>query len=225
MEILEMEQGTQEWLDARLGCLTASNASDLMSEPKSAADKAAGLLSDGAITYVLKIAAEAITGVRSEDDVTNRYTEWGHTWQPKATEYYERIMKVHVQQVGFIKSAPHIGGSPDGLVGSDGGVEFKCPYNIHEHLRNLEITTPEQLKKVHKDHYWQCIQCMLIANRKWWDFVSFHPSFPAASRFHRVRIPRSAIEVGALRKKLDKGVEYIEELVSKHKETQKLPWE
>ena len=60
------------------------------------------------------------------------------------------------------------GASPDGLVGLDGGVEFKCP-NTNTHLMTV------RLGKIPNNRLPQVKWNMACAKRLWWDFVSFDP--------------------------------------------------
>ncbi len=66
-------------------------------------------------------------------------------------------------------------GSPDGLVGEDGMIEVKCPYNGANHLKHCFITNDETFLSEQPEYYYQ-MQCyMLLSGRKWCDFVSFDP--------------------------------------------------
>ena len=90
--------------------------------------------------------------------------------EPHALASYEEANGVRVRKVGFIVPlyTDVYGGSPDGLVGNDGGVEIKCP-------------KPETLIRYHSegvlpDEYRPQIQGLLLISRlPWWDFYSWHP--------------------------------------------------
>ena len=98
LRILKAEQGTQEWLDARLGRPSASQFSKLITT--------AGKPSASADDYISEMIAERITGEREPIFVHG----------------------VDVEEVGFIlDDSGEFGCSPDGLINDDGGVEFKCP--------------------------------------------------------------------------------------------------
>jgi hypothetical protein len=65
-------------------------------------------------------------------------------------------------------SIEHLGASPDGLVGSDGLIEIKCP-TTGTHLQTiLDGVVPTQ-------HYPQMILQAACTGREWVDFVSFDP--------------------------------------------------
>jgi len=92
-------------------------------------------------------------------------------------------------------SIPRFGASPDGLVGNDGLVEFKCPTTaVHlEYVANGVV--PEE-------YHWQMLAQMACTERQWCDFVSFDPRLPDKfqlfiRRFHRdeARIAEMEAEV------------------------------
>ena len=171
MRILDLTQGSPEWLEARLGCPSGSNFKRLITsrgEPSSTAE-----------TYNNELIAEAVTG--EPTFVTE--TEWmarGKALEVDAKSYYEFENGVDIQDVGFIKDDQYdCGVSPDGLIGKDGGIEIKCPKpSTHVQYRRV--------KKVPSIYIPQIQGCMWITGRKWWDFMSYHPTMePLVIRVHR----------------------------------------
>lgn len=207
MEILEIEQRSKEWFDFKLGNFSPSEYYKLVTDPKLKADKDAGNLSEGALTHVHEKASELLTGLPSKDDFDNKYLEWGREWEPVAKKYYEKVFNRKVEIVGGISNGED-SGSPDGLTGTiedAGGIEIKCPYKISHHLKYLLLKNAEDLKSNHKNHYWQITGYMYLSDRKWWDFVAFHPSYKGALKLQVVRIPRNEEDVTLLKNKLDKA--------------------
>jgi hypothetical protein len=183
-----------------------------MTEPKSAAAKKAGSLSDGAITYVLEKVHETLTG-ESADSYDSAATVWGVQNEPLARKWYEKLKGVEVQEVGFTQAGDSFGGSADGLVGEDGGIEIKCPHKGSNHLEHLLITDQQYMKENFKDHYWQCVSNCFINNRKWWDFVSFDPRLNYDSGFFTVRITPPEEDIELLSKKVKQAVEMKLQLI------------
>lgn len=183
-----------------------------MGEPKLKADKEAGNLSDGAMTYVLECIAERITGERAKDDFSSKYTEWGNDNEPIAIAIYEHLQKVKVDASKYIPRGENFGGSPDGLVNEDGGIEIKCPYTITAHL--VHCTTID-LKKDAKDYFWQVIGYMIVTGREWFDFISYHPKYPGIYQFKRMRMYRNNFlpEVAQAEKKINKATEKFNEIL------------
>ncbi len=174
-----VEQGSDEWRAARLGHVSASSVSDVMSKGKTE-----GSESETRKNYRLKIVAQRLTG-DSGDTYTNAAMEWGTEQEPFARMAYEAARNVMVDKTGFWlhPSIPWVGVSPDGLVGDDGLVEIKCP-NTTTHL---EWTFAGKAPAKHMKQ----IQCQLwVMNRAWCDFVSYDPRLPMRNRLFIVRVPR-----------------------------------
>ena len=159
MIILDVEQGTEEWLQARLGVPTASNYSKIITstgKPSAQADK-----------YINDLVAQKLTGQIPEmfkSDAMQR----GNDLEPQARAYYEFMTDNVVEEVGLILNYDGAGCSPDGLIGDDGGIEIKCPLGA-THVSYLRAN------KLPTEYVQQVQGCMYITGRSWWDFVSFHP--------------------------------------------------
>ena len=159
MIILDVEQGTEEWLQARLGVPTASNYSKVVTstgKPSAQADK-----------YINDLVAQKLTGEIPEmfkSDAMQR----GNELEPQARAYYEFMTDNVVEEVGLILNYDGAGCSPDGLIGDDGGLEIKCPLGA-THVSYLRAN------KLPTEYVQQVQGCMYITGRSWWDFVSFHP--------------------------------------------------
>lgn len=136
-------------------------------------------------TYAREIALERI-GVELPE-FGSVHTDWGNDHEWEAIQAYEaqRLVEVHSQQVW--QQHPDfewVGGTPDGLIGSEGGMDAKCPSNITNHMKNL-------LDNAQLDDYMLQFQgYMWITGRKWWDFVSFDPRYPKGLQLHIHRVER-----------------------------------
>ena len=188
------KQRTDDWLGDRMGRFTASEFHRLMTEPRSKADKEAGKLSQGAMTYVMEKVAERITGKPAKDEFDSKYTQWGEEHEPLAKSIYEAVFDRKVKLSGFIEYGDHAGGSPDGLVMDDGILEIKCPYTITSHLGHLMLSNADDLKADKPEYYWQCLGYMLITGREWCDFISYHPHFPARLQLKRITIVAASVK-------------------------------
>ena len=161
-------QGSEEWLDARRGIITASAIGQLIT-PQTVKPAS----NDKSRALIAQLAAERITG-QSEDVFVNQDMMRGTLHEPVARERYAEVNGVEVVQVGFMTEDRWgftIGASPDGLVGDVGGVEIKCP-RAKAHIQTiLSGEVPAQ-------HMAQVQTCLLISGREWWDFVSFSSGLP-----------------------------------------------
>lgn len=155
MRIIECEQNTDEWQQARLGHITSSNFDKVLSK------------GSGNKTYMYRVITERLTGV-PEPTFQNKYMEQGIELEAEAKELYETTQGVSVQEVGFIEVDDWIGCSPDGLVGDDGVVEIKCP-KATTHVRYInENKLPNQYKA-------QVQGVLYVSGREWCDFISYSP--------------------------------------------------
>mgnify|MGYP000855393200 CR=1 FL=1 len=158
MKIIECEQKSEEWFQARCGIPTASNFSKIITSQ--------GKTSTQREKYMFQLAGEAVIG-KSEETYHNAAMIRGIELESEAREYYSFINSVTIDQVGFCL-ADGYGASPDGFVGQDGVLEIKCPI-ISTHVGYLlENKLPvEYFQQVHGE--------LLVTGRKWCDFVSYFP--------------------------------------------------
>ena len=161
-----MEQSSPAWLEARRGIVTASTVGKLLtSTGKPASNETARTLTDTLIT-------ERITG-RVEPVFPTRDMERGTILEPFARNLYAEHY-APVTEIGFARLDQEfytLGASPDGLVGSDGGIEIKCP-RPRTHLATLRT------EKVPAQYMAQIQACMHVLDRDWWDFISYAPGLP-----------------------------------------------
>ena len=172
-------QGTEAWFAARLGKVTASRVADVIAKTKTG-------YSASRANYMAELIAERLSGARSEG-FTNAAMQWGTDKEPDARAAYCFMRDVDVAEVGFIDhpTIAMTGASPDGLVGDDGMVEFKCP-NTATHLETLLGGVVPA--KYFSQMQWQ----MACADRQWCDFASYDPRLPEPMRLFIQRVPRDA---------------------------------
>ncbi|WP_430468759.1 lambda exonuclease family protein [Vreelandella titanicae] len=166
MQVLNMEQGTPEWLAARLGRVTMSELKSLLVK-----GKGPGGLGAGAITYMHQLIGERITGELAEPFQGNAHTRRGHELEGVARALYcDATGEPQPQEVGLILNH-EVGYSPDSLVGANGLLEIKTklPKFQIEVLLNGEI--PDE-------HIPQCQGGLWVSEREWIDFVSYWPGMP-----------------------------------------------
>ena len=177
----EIIQGSDEWKQLRLGKVTASRVADVIVKTKSG-------YSASRANYMAQLIAERLTGVPAES-YTNAAMQHGVETEPEARAAYEFYKGATVEQVAFV---PHpkieqAGCSPDGLLGSDGLIEIKCP-NTATHLETL-------LGKSVPGKYEAQIQFQLACTgRAYCDFVSYDPRMPEHMRLFvkRMEIGRAS---------------------------------
>jgi hypothetical protein len=205
MKIINCKQGTDEWLKARLGVATASNFKKIV-QPVS------GDLSSTLKHYALELASQLLT-TDQEETYQSEAMARGNELEPEARQDYEEFYFTKVEEVGFVSCGDY-GYSPDGLVGEDGLVEFKCPNQV-THTKYL---SENRLPLEYKPQVLGGLLCM--PERKWCDFVSYHPSFIGDKKRFIKRIYRKDNEefIDKLKKGLEKITILKQEILSKIKE-------
>lgn len=184
-----MEQRSEEWFAARLGKVTASRIADVCARTKTGWGASRK-------NYMGELVAERLSGVRSES-FTNAAMQWGIDMEAPARAAYEYYWDTDVAGADFV---PHptigeTGASPDGLVGTDGLVEIKCP-NTATHIETLlGSAVPE---KYILQMQWQ----MACTGRSWCDFVSYDPRLPESMCLFTQRVKRDEERIGILQKEV-----------------------
>lgn len=163
----DLIQGTDEWLEARRGIVTASVVGQLVT-PKTIKPAA----NDHSRALVAQLVAERITGW-SEDPYVSRDMLRGSLDEPVARALYAEHY-APVAEVGFMVRDDwgfKIGYSPDGLVGDDGLIEIKSR-RPRQHLSTIlagEVPAENMAQ----------IQCgLLVSGRQWCDYVSYCGGMP-----------------------------------------------
>lgn len=167
MEIINCEQNSPEWFEARRGIPTASQFKAILAKGEGKTRR----------TYMMKLAGELITGERMES-FSNEYTERGHEFEPEARDLYQFQTGAELRRVGFIRSGK-AGCSPDSLIGEDGGLEIKSqsPHLLIETILKDEFPS---------EHRAQVQGTLWITKRQWWDIAVYYRGVPLfTKRAHR----------------------------------------
>lgn len=161
----DLIQGSQEWLDARAGVITASEIGPFVFAKNATAEKAR-----------FKYLCDKIGELDGEIErmPPNAAMRTGTALEPIVRQVYEEQTGKTVEEVGFIThDRLPLGCSPDGIiVDADGvyqhGLEIKSPspgQHVHCLLRG---ELPEQYK-------FQVHMSMIVAELPRWDFYTYRP--------------------------------------------------
>jgi hypothetical protein len=159
IDIVNCEQGTEDWFRARMGLPTASEFHAILAKGEGKTRK----------SYMLRLAGEIVTGEPSET-YSNGHMERGKALEPEARELYAFMADAEPQQVGFIRNFG-AGCSPDSLLGTAGMLEIKTklPALLIECILRGDFP-PE--------HKAQCQGALWVAEREWIDLAVFWPKMP-----------------------------------------------
>lgn len=185
MQIIDCEQGTPEWLQARLGIPTASMFATVM------AVGVKGGKSLTRVSYLNKLAGEILTGEPMENYVSADM-ERGKLMEDEARDLYAFQNNVEPQRVGFVRSNGEKGASPDSLIGDKGGLEIKSAAAHIQVARLLDGGLPPEHKAQVQGNIWVC-------EREWWDFCSYCPKLPLL----QVRVYRDEEYIAKIAKEVD----------------------
>lgn len=161
---LDCEQGTEEWLIARLGIPTATGISSIVTPT--------GKKSSGWTGYLAELVAESVEGL-SEDSYKSLDMQRGNQLEPQARMAYEFETGYEVIQVGGVyrNADKDMMISPDGLIPSlRKGLEIKCP-KMKTHIKYiLEGGVPNE-------YLIQVQVALWVTGYETWDFVSYCPEY------------------------------------------------
>lgn len=183
MQVINIEQGTEEWHKTRRGVITGSRFKDVVTPSR-------GELSKSNVSYMYELVAERMGA--TVEFYKSEYMQRGNDLEDQAREAYEFIKEVSVKEVGFcLDDCKLFGVSPDGLIGEDGGLEIKCP----KETTHISYLAKGELPLIYKP---QVQGSLWVTGRKWWDFMSYHPDLPPLI----VRVERDEEYI----KKMGKGI-------------------
>lgn len=196
MRLVECEQRSEAWFQARCGVPTASNFDKIVTskgEPSKQREK-----------YLYQLAGEFVTGVPTET-YQNANMIRGNELEAEAREYYSFVKEVEVQTIGFcLEDGGKFGASPDALIGDKGLAQFKCPL-ISTHVGYLLEN------KLPTDYVQQTQGELLVTGREYNDFVSYYPGL----KLFVVRVERDEVFLKKLEMELRVFCEELREVVEK----------
>lgn len=162
----DLIQGSDEWLAARCGLITASEMGKLLTPTLKAANN------KDSRAHFYELAFQRLTGFVEPQYVSDAMLR-GQEDEIYAREAYsEHFAKV--EETGFITNDQWgftIGYSPDGLVGDDGLIEVKSRGGKYQVQTIAGDDVP--------DEYMLQLQTgLLVTGRKWIDFISYCGGLP-----------------------------------------------
>lgn len=195
MMLIECAQGSEEWHAARAGCITASMFKVARERLKSG--KNAGDFTQAAKKYAFTLAIERISGKPLNEGFETWQMKRGHELEPMARARHEEEAGVIVETAGFVTTDDScFGASADGLIGNDGGSEYKC-------LVSPDSLMPVLLEDDISEYMDQIQGCMWITGREWWHYGLYCPALESIKLdLHWMEIKRDDDYIEALEKDL-----------------------
>ncbi len=167
MKIIDCKQGSKEWHDCRRGRVTASRMGDILT-PKT------GKMGAAANTYAYELLAEELVPphYHIKQDFKSYAMENGSNTEREARDFIAFDRGIEIDEVGLVVTdCGRFACSPDGLVGSDTGLELKCPLHTTQIKYLLDGGLPDEYKA-------QVFGSMIVTQRNHWIFASYAPGLP-----------------------------------------------
>lgn len=199
--VIHVDQGSKEWLDLRLGCVTGSRVADACDFLKK------GGWGSRRKAYGGQLIAERFTG-EAPDVFISKPMRWGTEQEPFARNTYSFRVDNAVDKVGMVThpTIKNALGSPDGLIGTKGGLEIKCPES-HTHIQTLLSD------EIDEAYMYQCQWNMDCTGREWWDFVSFDPRLFASMEIYIQRVERDDAFIETMRTHVSSLLDWVDETI------------
>lgn len=224
MIIVDVEQGSPEWWQARLGVPTASEFDSIVTPPDyrdkwGCGNEECNHIAEGAAVkckkgngkavkyqdigmtqsasmwgYMDKLIAERHRG-KPDETFQSEWMKRGNEFEEEARLWYAFTQDAELRKVGFCKTDDEQSGcSPDALIGEDGGLEIKSVISGTMVGYVLDNRIPPKYRL-------QVLGSLLVTGRLYWDFLVYHPDFkPLLIRTWRKDVQK---ELSALTTRLD----------------------
>lgn len=212
MIVLDYPQGSEDWLRARCGVITASRFTDARARLKRASEgRPAGDWHGDALKYAWLIAMETIAREPLDDTFVTYAMRRGRELEPQARKTYELRTGALIEEVSLILTDDErFGYSADGFRDDDGLIEIKCPMACDK--LGQVWSSPET---AHLEYIDQINGGLWITGRQYCDLVIYCPWLaPVGKDLFIKRIHRDEAAIEALETDLVKFMRLVDEFLA-----------
>ena len=207
LRFCDIEQNTNDWYEARLGLITGSKLSVLMSgfDAKGKEEQA---FSDTAKCYAVQLATERLTGAAAtKDGYTSKHMRDGHVEESEAKLLFSKKTGLNITNGGFWCDN-WVGVSPDGIT-ENGVIEVKS-HLPHIHFKNIKRGTYDPSYK------WQLRGNMHYTGSKEITYISYSKLFYGPKRIfsYTLKYKDHEKEIDFLLKRIEQFKKLIIEYMS-----------
>jgi hypothetical protein len=205
----ELDQGSEEWLAARCGLMTASEMKFILTPTLKAASN------DKERAHLWELAGQRISGYVEPHYIGDDMLR-GHEDEVEAIRLYQ-INYAKVRHIGFMTNDRWgftLGYSPDGLVDDDGLVEAKSRRQKFQ-IQHIVENVPKQ--GIFPEFMMQAQVGLLVSERAWIDHISFSGGLPMSTvRIYPDPVLRDAIinVAGAFEKRIAAAIARYHEVLA-----------
>lgn len=182
--ISRIKPGSDEWMMARRGKLTSSEIYNIMGDY---------FWTTGCQSYLYRKVGEMLTGIPATSEINTEATAHGLINEANAIRKFALsygFKHVVCQQLIAIPDSK-CGSTPDGIIILNESLdeqmwnvmtaEVKCPPTYASFIPLALCKTPQDLKKVKKEFYWQVLDQMDNCDCLKGYFITYHPDFKAGN--------------------------------------------
>lgn len=162
----ELEQGSDDWLEARRGLITASELNLILTPTLKVANN------EKTRAHAYELAAQRLSGYTEPQWIgDNMLRGWAD--EIKARDRYSEEIAPVVEVGGMCRDFGtfKLWASPDGLIGDNEGLEVKSRIQKH-HLATIASN------EVPQEHMLQVQANLLVSGRSVWNYVSYCGGWP-----------------------------------------------
>lgn len=177
IDVLQIEQGGEDWMKLRLGVITASEVSNVIAKPRSGTK-----WTDMKTSYFHTLIAEVCTGASPE--VNAKALAWGKQHEMDARTLFEFTSGVQVTEAPIIyrDKSMRTACSPDGLCSNDFGLELKCPFTSRDFVK-FRLGGFDAIKSAYMA---QVQYSMWVTGKDAWFFANYDPRMKREGIHHVV---------------------------------------
>lgn len=177
VDVLHVEQGSDDWMRLRLGVITASEVSNVIAKPRSGTK-----WTDMKKAYFHTLIAEVCTGVSPE--VNAKALAWGKQFEEGARMLFEFTAGVKVTEAPIIfrDESLRTACSPDGLCNNEFGLELKCPFTSRDFIK-FRLGGFDAIKSAYMA---QVQYSMWVTGKEAWFFANYDPRMKREGIHHIV---------------------------------------
>ena len=156
MEIINIDQGSDEWFTARIGSIGGSSIASAVAGGQGKMRK----------QLMYRLAGEILSGEKYQG-YTNDHMQRGIDMEDEARQVYSFITGAEVEQIGMFRYSEHEHYSADGCIGKEGIIEIKCTIpSVH-----IETIISEKVPAAYRKQIaWG------LRERQYCDFISYSPT-------------------------------------------------
>lgn len=194
MKEIQIQQGTDEWLNMRLGKITGTRLKKLFGKTKYAKKT-------GQDSLINEMIAEMFTG-QGELIPVNQHMIRGTNLEDEALQKYANKTGNVVKKIGFVTTDDDfLGLSPDGLIEINGkyigATEVKCPMS-------KTVVKYKRQGGIPDEYYYQVMHYFIVIDTiDWLDFIVYDPRFKE-KELYVVRTKRSEYPIDEALEEINK---------------------